>query len=141
MPTPKFSDESGLSSELYQAQTDNSWAGDGGQGLMHPGLSSELYQDSSNLDPERRPSGYGETDAHITLPYVIHSEDPLSQALDNSDDDPGEPRTVVWFTHIGREVKRPLYEGLCMLIRQHMAHFTNRVVNRLYIQGALLLRF
>ena len=76
---------------------------------MHPGLSSELYQDSSNLDPERSPYGYGETDADITLPYVIDSEDPLSQALDNSDDDPDEPRTVVWFTRSGREVKRPLH--------------------------------
>ena len=41
VPTPEFSDESGLSSELYQAQTDNSRAEDGGQrsGLMRPGLS------------------------------------------------------------------------------------------------------
>ena len=61
------------------------------------------------MDPERRPYGYGETDANITLPYVIDSEDPLSQALDNSDDDPGEPRTVVRFTRSGREVKRPLH--------------------------------
>ena len=106
VPTPEFSDESGLSSELYQAQTDNSQAGDCGQGsgLMRPELSSELYQDSSNLDPERRPYGYSETDADITLPYVIDSEDPLSQALDNSDDDRGELRTMVRFTCSGREV-------------------------------------
>ena len=47
----------------------------------------------------------------MTLPYAVESEDPyqptvLSQALDNSDD---EPRTVVRFTCNGREVKRLLH--------------------------------
>ena len=89
VPTPEFFDESGLSSELYQAQMDDSRGGDSGQGsgLMRSGLSSGVYQDSSNTDPERRPYGYDETDADITLLYVVNSEDPLSQVLDNSDDD------------------------------------------------------
>ena len=45
MPTPEFSDESGSSSGLYLAETDDSRGGDGGQGsgLMRSGLSYELY--------------------------------------------------------------------------------------------------